>query len=150
MQTLNIPIGPEGPLVDVLIGLAATAVQTLRSQGRPVPSPVTARGLIDTGAEVSCADPQLLAPLVSAGLQVGRYVFANAPALGGVNAAEYFVSLTVVHSSGNARANLVLRNQELVEQPVGQLSYQVLIGRAVLDRTLHVHNGPAQQFTLAY
>jgi hypothetical protein len=151
MHTLNVPIGPDGPLIDVLVGLSAADLQTLRNAGRPVPTPLALHALIDTGAEVSCADPQALAPLVHVGVIPKQFVLANVPAAGGITwAAEYTVSLTIVHPSGNARAHLVLRTQPVVEQSLGQLGYQALIGRDVLARCLHIYNGPAQLFTLAY
>lgn len=151
MQTLIVPIEPEGVLVNVLVNLSAADLRTLRNAGRPVPTPLSLGALIDTGAEVSCMDAQALAPLVLAGLIPKRYVMANLPAAGGIlPAAEYMVSLTIVHPSGNPRANLNLRNQPMLEQSLNQLGYQVLIGRDVLDRCLHVYNGPAKLFTLVY
>jgi hypothetical protein len=138
-------------LVEAVIGLAASNVQVLRQAGQAVPAPVTVRALIDTAADVSCVDPQVLAPLVAAGLMPGRYVFANMPAMSGLNlAGEYTLSLTILHPSGNARAHLVLRNHPVVEQTLGPLGYQALVGRDILDRCLHVYDGPGKRFTLAY
>jgi hypothetical protein len=151
MHTLSGPIGPEGALVDVLIGLSAPAVQVLRNAGSPVPPPVSARALLDTGAEVSGADPAVLTPLAAHGLQPLRFVFANLPAAGGVRfAPQYNVTLTVVHPSGNPRANLLLRNHPVLELALAPLGYQAVIGRDVLDRCLLLYNGPGGSFTLAY
>lgn len=77
MQTLNASIGPEGAVVDVLVGLAAAHLHVVRSAGQPVPAPVSVRGLIDTGAEVSCVDGQILSPLIAVGLALRHFVFAN-------------------------------------------------------------------------
>lgn len=151
MHTLNVPIEPEGPVVNVLVGLNAADVRILRMAGRPVPQPLSLRALIDTGAEVSCVDAQAIAPLVLLGVTPVRYVIANLPVAGGLlPAAEYTVSLSIVHPSGKSRANLVLPSQSIVELSLGQLGYQVLIGRDVLDRCLHIYNGPAQHLTLVY
>jgi hypothetical protein len=151
MQTFTVAIEAEGALIDVLVGLAAKDLLAFRNAGRPIPAPVAVRALIDTGAEASCAEPQVLLPLVAAGIPPSRFVIANVPALGGVlPAGEYRITLTVMHPSNNPGANWVLRNQAVVEQPLGQLGYQVLIGRDILDRCLHVYNGPARQFTLVY
>jgi hypothetical protein len=150
MHSLTVPIGPDGPLVDVLIGLAAADARALRNAGRPVPPQVSARALIDPGAEVFCVEPQTLAPLVS-NLPPARFVIANAPATGGIlPAAEYPIGLTVVHPSGNARANLVVRSLPIVEQPLGRLGYQFLVGRDGLDRYLLIYDGPGKRATLAY
>jgi len=151
MYTQQGTIEPEGAIVDVLLGLGAQYVQQLRNTGQPVPAPVSARALLDLGADAYCVDPLLLAPLVSLGLQQAGYVFTNLPAAGGVKpASEYFASLTIVHPSGVSRANLVLHNHLVVEQALGPLNYQVLIGRDVLDSCLLVYDGLGKRFTLAY
>jgi hypothetical protein len=151
MHTLSSVIEPEGPLVDVLIGLAAGDVRTLRLAGRPVPAPVAVRALIDTGSEGCCADPKVLAPFLAQGMTLLRFVFTNVPALGGISlGAEYAVDLTIVHPSGAPRANLVLRDHSALEQPLGALGYQALIGRDALARCLFVYDGPGERFTLAY
>jgi hypothetical protein len=150
MQTFTVPIQPDGPLVDVLVGLAAADVRVLRNAGRPVPAPVTARALLDTGAEVTCGDPRILAAVI-AGVPPGRFVIANLPATGGVAPTpEYTVGLAVLHPSGNPRANLILRSHPVVEQPLGRLGYEFLIGRDVLKHCLIVYDGPSGRLTLAY
>jgi hypothetical protein len=151
MRTFDGPITPDGALVDVLIGLSAAALRTIRNQGKPVPPPVATRALLDPGAEVSCADSQALAHIIAAGIRPVRYFFANAPALGGVTpTAEYTVSLILIHPSNNPRANLILPNQSVLEQPLGTLGYQILVGRDVLARCLFFYNGPGTRFTLGY
>ena len=151
MRTLNGSLQPEGARVDVQLGLAAANVLALRNAGRPIPAAIPARALIDTGAEVTCADPQVLAPLTSAGLRPTRFVFANLPATGGLGlCAEYPVGLTILHPSNNPRDHLVLRTYVVVEQGLGALGYQVLIGRDVLAACFLVYDGPSRRFTLAY
>src|SRR5690348_14131323 len=141
MPTFNVPIGSDGVLLDVLVGLSAPDVQALRNAGRPVPAPLLARALVDTGANVSCIDPRLAAPLTAAGIMPSRLVLANVPALGGVGtAAEYVVTWQVVHPSGNARSNFVLRDHPVVEQALGHLGYEALLGRDGLDQLLHIYN----------
>ena len=150
MQTLDVGLGPDGPIIALTLGLSWADIQALRMAGRPVPAPVAVQALIDTGAEASCVDPSVLAPLIT-GVPPGRFVFANVPAASGVTpAGEYTVSLTVVHPSGNRRANLVLANQPVVEVPLGALGCDFLVGRDVLARCLLVYNGPAGRLTLVY
>lgn len=151
MNTLNADVEGDGPLVDVLVGLSAHTQQALRNAGRPVPAPVSLRALIDTGAEVTCIDPRLLSQLVAAGLKHVRFVFSHLPAIGAINfAVEYAVSLSVVHQSGNPKNNLVLRNHPVIEQPLGAVGYQALLGRDVLDHCILVYNGPGRSLILGY
>ncbi|MBY0527846.1 MAG: hypothetical protein K2R98_30900 [Gemmataceae bacterium] len=60
------------------------------------------------------------------------------------------MSLTITHPSGDSQAQLVFRNLPVIQQPLGQLGYQALIGRDVLERCLLVYDGPAKRYTLAY
>jgi hypothetical protein len=151
VNTLSGPITPDGCLVDLLIGLAAGNVRQRRQAGQPIPPPVAVRALLDTGAQASCADPQALAPLIALGLHRTRLILTNVPALGGISVgSEYAAGLTIVHPSGDARANLVLRHWPVVEVPLGPLGYQALIGRDVLSRCLFIQDGPGNTFLLAY
>jgi len=151
MNTLHAPINAEGALVDVHITLAGPDLLALRQKGSPLPSPVMVRALIDTGAEVTCLDRQVVAPLIAAGLMPGRFLLANIPASGGLQpTVEYTVGLTVLHPSGNLRLGLAMRSLPVIEQPLGALGYQALIGRDVLEHCLLVYDGPGRRFTLAF
>jgi hypothetical protein len=55
-----------------------------------------------------------------------------------------------LHPSGNPRSNLVLHSHPVIEQPLGQLGYGLLIGRDVLKRCPLVYDGPSGRLTLAY
>jgi hypothetical protein len=151
MRTLNAAIQPDGALVDVLVGLSATDVQVLRNARRPIPTPHPVRAMIDSGAEVSCVNPVVLASLRTAGLSAKRFVFTNVPAAGGLTLSPaYNISLTIVHPSQNPRANLVLRNHDVIEQALNVLGYDVLLGRDVLSSCLFVYDGPSGIATLGY
>ena len=152
MNVLHGDITPDGDLVDVLIGLSTPAIRALRQAGQPIPQPVAAAALLDQGAANTCLDPAILAPLVALGLMWHRIVLVNAPSAAGGQAAacEYDVGLTVVHPSGDVRANLVLGSQAVLELPLSTLGYQALLGRDVLNRCLLVRDGPGLCFTLAY
>jgi hypothetical protein len=151
MDTMSRAIRPEGPILDVFVGLAAHDVRALRHAGRPIPAPVSARALIDTGADVTCIDPGVLNHVIVAGTPPGRFVLTNIPAAGGLTVApEFAVSLTVTHPSGDPKANLVLRALPVLQQDLNSVDFQVLIGRDVLTRCLFVYDGTGRQFTLCY
>lgn len=151
MQSLHASFSSDGPIVDVLVGLGRPALQALRNAGRPIPPPVLVRALVDIGADATCIDPQPIASLVAAGLQHVRFVFTNLPALGpSAFAIEYAVSLTVVHPSGDARKNFALHNHPIIEQRLGAIGYQALLGRDALERCILVYDGPAHTIILGY
>lgn len=151
MNTLTDQISPDGPLVKVRIGFGATAIQSLRQQGRAIPGPIDIMALIDSGAEVTCIDKHSLAPLVARGLTFRRFVFANIPALGGlIPSSEYVTSVTLVHPADPARSGSLGRDVAILEQSLGALGYQAVIGRDILDRCLFIYDGPSKSFTLGY
>ncbi|HEV3237063.1 MAG TPA: hypothetical protein VGZ25_08750 [Gemmataceae bacterium] len=76
---------------------------------------------------------------------------ANAPALGGMHfTSQYAVDWAIAHPSGDVRKSLVCRNSAVLEQPLGPLGYQALLGRDVLSHCLLIYDGPSARFTLGY
>jgi hypothetical protein len=81
MPTLNGILEADGALVDLLLGWSASDALTQRQALRPIPPPVTVRGLIDTGAEISCLDAALIQTLR---LPVEGITLTQVPAVGGL------------------------------------------------------------------
>lgn len=80
-----------------------------------------------------------------------RFVFASVPALGLFGlAAEYEVTLSIVHPSGESRSNLVLRSHPVLDQPLAKLGYEGLLGRDVLNQLAFYWDGPGKLLSLAY
>jgi predicted aspartyl protease len=46
----------QGPVVQVIVGLAASLATQIIQQGQAVPNPISGMGLIDTGASTTCID----------------------------------------------------------------------------------------------
>ena len=61
MPLLRVPIGSDGPVVELVMWIGRSAAHSLVAQGRPVPSPQTIRALIDTGADRTAIHPNALA-----------------------------------------------------------------------------------------
>lgn len=151
MPGVRLARSADGPALDLTIGLSASAVQSMRSAGRPVPSPWRARALLDTGADLTCLDPTALAPLIGAGIPPARYVFSNLPAAGGlIPSAVYAVRLMLQHPSGRPTQALDIRTLMVVERAIGAAGIEALLGRDVLDRCLLIYDGPAGDFTLQW
>lgn len=138
----------EGALVDVQLSWSASQARSLRLAQQPVPPPLDARALLDTGAEITCVDTSLVQQL---GLPLAQVALANVPAVGGLTAgAHYHAGLTVVHPSGDPHQDLVFQTLLILELPLAGLGYQALLGRDVLDRCDFLYGGRRQRFTLAY
>ena len=148
MPILRGTVEAEGALVDVLFGWSATAVGQLRARLRPIPQAITARALLDTGAEVSCLDPSLVQAL---GLPWRGPTPAIVPAAGGLTfRPQHDIALTVLHPSGSARDNLVIGDLIVLEVPLVALGYQALVGRDVLAKCRFLYDGPGGRFRLTY
>jgi hypothetical protein len=53
MPRLEVPIGPDGPIIDVRIWIGTEDAKTLALGGRAIPPPFSVPGLVDTGAQVT-------------------------------------------------------------------------------------------------
>jgi hypothetical protein len=130
------------------LGWSAAGAQQQRVALRPIPPPLQALALLDTGAEMTCVDGVLIQQL---GLPFAGTVAANLPAHGGLTfAALHHASLTVLHPSGNSRDHLVVFNLTVLEISISSLGYQALLGRDVLARCGFLYDGPKNTYRLTY
>lgn len=140
--------GTDGAVLRVRIGLSGPDRKKLRAAGSPIPQPIDATALIDTGAEVTCADPAVLARVR---LPFAGVAPVNMPAGGGLlGGTQFACSLVVPHPSGNPRDDFAVSYLAITELPIGALGYEMLIGRDVLARCVLRFDGPALAFTLDY
>lgn len=131
---------PEGPVIDVLIGLPGSLMDTLRAQNRPVPSPVQVKALIDTGASSSVVQPSVIQQL---GLQAIGVVGVNTPSCANVQCGQYHAGI-FIQTIG--RVDLM----SVIEAPLQGQNIQCLIGRDFLQYGMLIYNGPEKQFVLAF
>ena len=61
MPLIRVPIGSDGPVIDLGIWLARALAHSLVARGQVVPPPQTIRALIDTGADRTAIHPNALA-----------------------------------------------------------------------------------------
>src|SRR4051794_3296390 len=99
MATITQNIGPDGPLVQVEVGVSRPARRLLLASGRPIPQPVTLTALIDSGAEVTCIDPRATRSLRL--MSAPNFATVNAPSTGGLSFHSVTnIQLTIRHPSG--------------------------------------------------
>jgi predicted aspartyl protease len=65
MPLIRVPIGVDGPVIDLGIWMARPLAHAMVAQGRMVPPPQTIRALIDTGADRTAIHPSALALIAS-------------------------------------------------------------------------------------
>jgi predicted aspartyl protease len=131
-------LADEGPIITVTIGLTRAAQAALQKDKKPVPVPVTASALIDTGASGSVVQQGLLGPL---GLHPVGQTAVSTPTSQGVSCALYAVQLTIP----NGYLDITV-----IEAPLQGQNIEVLIGRDVLKHGVFFYNGHSSQFTLSF
>lgn len=149
MPHFTLPISPQGPLLTAWIGVSQARAKALTDANQPVPQPVTVRGLLDTGASITCVDPSVLESLR---LTPTGVVSLNTPSTGNQphNADQYDVSLWV---PGASQSHPPLSFGTLAVAAAEMLATQgfhALIGRDVLSQCLLFYNGDMGFFTVSY
>jgi hypothetical protein len=146
MPHFTFPITKDGCTLDVLIGLGAVEMQAIQAAGLPLPPPLTARAVLDTGSDKTAVAPHLLQ-------QLGTVAKARArthTAAGAVQVQVYEVSLSVPNPTG-ASTPMLTRPQwvvtEFLHPPPG---IDVLIGMDLVKECLWIIDGPGGFFTLGF
>ena|SRR5579871_2279641 len=143
-----------GARVRIQITLGRADVRHRRQAGMAIPAPVPAIALLDIGAECTCVDPAIIAPLnlpvSSGGLIVTPGGVTGPAALGGASPrVTYEAGLVIPHGS-DPKLNLVIPSLEIEAIPLTQFGIDALIGRDVLANCVLVYDGPAGTVTLAH
>lgn len=128
----------DGALLQVQIGVPAAMAQQLRAEGKPVPPPQTAIGMIDTGASISTVSDAIAA---AAGLQsVG-----SVPISGVGGTAERPVMSAMV---GLPEYGVSVDPIEIVAVSINAPGFEILIGRDILQALELKYTGPHGIFNL--
>jgi hypothetical protein len=130
-----------GPRLNVEIHMPDPLVALLQQKNQPVPPPIVAKALIDTGASATCVDEQSIAPL---GLTVIRQMPVCSPG-GNRNVNVYPVKFTFPGTD--------LKDVDFA--PVGACDLQAfgvvaLLGRDFLSGKTLVYNGELSIVTLCW
>lgn len=128
-----------GPVVDLRIAVGTAVEAVLRTSSAPIPPPVPAVAMIDTGATGSVIRQDLAAQL---GLNPVGMTYINTPSSTNVACYEYLVRLVF--------PNNVLFETTVLEAPLLGQHIQCLIGRDVLAHAVLVYIGYGNLFSLSF
>lgn len=145
MPSINLQISPHGPLIDVYIGVSLPREKALLQANQPIPTPVPARILIDTGASNTCLDESILGKL---NLPPTGIISAHTPSTQGVpmQMSQYDIKLTIHHPQLSKHFTAVaVTSCQLSAQGI-----QGLLGRDILSSCLLIYNGEAEFYTLSF
>jgi hypothetical protein len=146
MPQLSFSMPSGEPRLSVLIGLNAQDSTKLIAAGRPVPNPVWAIGLIDTGTNVTCIAGNILHKLgISSFGQTSTHT-ASGPA----SVKLFEVSLSIPPASNLPSPMLTQGNLIVMELTDPIPDVEVLIGLDILLDCRLVLDGPGRQFTLDF
>ena len=141
------PVTPAGPCVPVWIGLDRQTSAALLAAGLPIPVPVQARGLIDTGSDVTVVASPILRQL---GVPPAAAASTHTAA-GQVRVDLYSVSLSVTDPAQPPGSPWLMLPTLLVMEALATLpDADVLIGLDILLNCKTLLDGPARQFTVEF
>lgn len=126
-------------MLDLHIAVPQQVELLLTEQGQPVPAPVPAAMMIDTGASNSVIQTGIAQQL---GLQPVGTVGINTPSSENVQCLQYLVRLLLP----KGLVAVVLAT----EAPLNGQNIQGLIGRDLLQHGVLVYLGTENQFTLSF
>jgi hypothetical protein len=145
MLTQSYPVGIDGLALEVMIGLEGADTATLVAAGKPVPAPILARALIDTGSDVTCVNDRLLRRLKVPRKRRHTTQTASGP----LRVDLYDVSFSIPGSSAGPGPLLVLPQLRIMELAQPLQNMDVLIGLDVLMQTVLLLDGPGRRFTIS-
>lgn len=118
----------------------------MKKAGQPIPDPVVAQLLIDTGASCTCIDPWIINKLH---LTPSGMIDIHTPSTTANSAhacQQYDAALTILHPSLNRNFNAI----PVIESNVKHQGIDGLLGRDVLSHCLFVYNGELKIHTLSF
>lgn len=100
MPHITTEISDDGALIDFIVGVSAPHAKFFAANSQPTPPPVKIRGLIDTGASITCIHKEAVASLQ---LRVTGNVPIITPSTGNSNhlCDQCDVSIILQHTDGN-------------------------------------------------
>ena len=152
MSHFTLGNSPQGPIVNAFISVSEARENALKEAELPVPDWVRIRGLIDTGASITCIDPTVLINSLALSPRGNTSVFTPSTGAKSVSKDLYDIGLWIPPGKeGESEYWFIIRTMAVICTDLREgLGCDALIGRDMLERRLFVYNGGTQQFSLAY
>ncbi|HEY5048227.1 MAG TPA: aspartyl protease family protein [Rhizomicrobium sp.] len=141
----SVLIAPQGPLVAVHVGVSAQRHAALTQAGQPVPAPILANLLLDTGASCTSIDASVIAQL---GLQPTGTQGILTPSTGATphQCSTYDVSLMIP----GATPQKIIPAIAIIDGNYLSQGHHGLIGRDALRDARVVYSGPDGYVMLSF
>jgi len=137
----------NGPCLNVLLSVSAARLTALQKHGMDAPTPISIRGLVDTGASCTSVDSSVIQTL---GISPSGEAQVSTPSTkdGPVPMMQYDVGLQIY--ANKIQHPLIVRNLPVIEAPLAKQGIHALIGRDVLSNCVLNYNGAQKTYTLAF
>ena len=146
MPILRFPKSTLGHIIEVVAAPAPEWLAKLNQIGRQHPSPASFKMLIDTGADESAMDEDLLTGMGLA--------YASAGWIGTLNgtkpARKYEISLTLYDAQKKLQWTTAPLSVVARQQPFEGRPFRGLIGRDILDQAILTCDGPGHKCSLEF
>jgi hypothetical protein len=144
MAIFSSSITNAGLSLTVRVGLNGKNIAALQAHGQPIPEPVQATALIDTGTDITAVASSVFQQLMLTPTITAK----NQTASGTVDVNLYLVSLDLVEPA-SGKIIPVYTDMLVSELAVTLPDADVLIGQDVLAECLVIINGPKKEFSFA-
>lgn len=130
-----------GPVIEVVFNLTHSAIFALKAANQPLPTPIRALGMIDTGATMTTITPSMAAALGIIPINQIQMLTPSTPTAVLVN--QYAVDVTF-------ETGATVQNVAVAESSLSGQHIQCLIGRDILHHGVLIYIGYNNQFTLSF
>jgi len=146
MPSLTFPLQLDELKLAVLVSLHHQAMVDQLAAGLPMPAPLWAKGVIDTGSSVTCVAADVIQKLGL--LSAGKSTTSTA---GGSIPARLFRASLGIPPAGGLPGTMLTRSDLLVMELANPIpNVEVLIGLDILLDCRLLLDGPARRFTLDF
>jgi hypothetical protein len=147
MPRLEVPIGPDGPIIDVRIWVGTEQAESLAAGGRTIHPPFSVSGLVDTGAEVTAIQGSIIAWM---GIPSVGFMEASSSVLGGEVRTVPIHRLRMTFGSLGDTHAPKWRTIDAIGVDVVSPGASVLIGRDLLATCRFTYDGRKHRLMMSY
>jgi hypothetical protein len=146
MPRLTFPITTDGLALPTVICLDSPAMQALQAKGKPLPVPISVRGMLDSGTTVTGVVPRVLTALGAVSGASSRTQTVAGPA-----ATRFYRISFTIHSTASGSTVPFSRWSWLVTSLPNDLpDMDVLFGMDLLHELILTVDGPSGFFALDF
>ena len=147
MPILTVPIGPDGPILSLQVGISEPRRRAMEADDLVAPANQTALLLIDTGASHTCVDPSIIRALE---IQPLGIAYMHSASTGEKPEQRYQFDLSLWVPVDGPSLHPLARAMSVMECVFQFHGFHGLLGRDILDKCRMEYIGPSRQVVLSF